>query len=120
MKAFGVLVVATSATVTVAASGLLVGLVLVGTADGPLVTVGVLGLIPAFDPLQPYLLTFGWYAGTDVLRDPLPLDQLVATARVAALHLAGGGAVLVLRMLRRPSDPAPRPSTNTPQEEGPT
>jgi ABC-2 type transport system permease protein len=157
MKAFGVLVVATAAVLALAVVGVLAGLLVVGGADGQLVTLsgttlglgealgrvalvavwtvgqlaavgavalaisaftehplvvlaavlgglivfGVLGAIPALDWLQPYLLTSGWSAGADALRDPLPLGGLGESTWRALAYLVVGAAVTVWRMLRR-------------------
>jgi ABC-2 type transport system permease protein len=157
MKAVGVLVVAMLATAALAVVGVLAGLVVVGTADGQLVTLsgttlgwgealgrvvlawawtvgqlvaigavalavsaltehplvvlaavlgglivfGVLGAIPALEWLQPYLLTTGWTAGADVLRDPLPLDGIVQSSLRALCYTVVGGGLAVVRMLGR-------------------
>jgi ABC-2 type transport system permease protein len=157
MKAFGVLVVATLAVLALAVMGILAGLVVVGGAEGQLVTLsgttlglgealgrvalvvvwtigqlaavgavalavsaltehplvvlasvlgglivfGVLSAIPALDWLQPYLLTTGWTAGADVLRDPMPLDGLTESTLRALCYLAVGAGFTVHRMLRR-------------------
>jgi ABC-2 type transport system permease protein len=157
MKAFGVLVVAVAAVAVLAVVGVLAGLVVVGSADGQLVTLsgttiglgealgrvalvavwaigqlvavgavalavsavtehplvvlasvlaglivfGVLSVIPALDWLQPYLLTSGWAAGADALRDPLPLAGMAdATLRALCYAVIGAGATVVT-MLRR-------------------
>jgi ABC-2 type transport system permease protein len=157
MKAFGVLVVATLAVLTLAVVGVLAGVVVVGRAEGQLVTLsgttvelgdalgrvglvvvwtigqlaavgavalavsaltehpsivvasvlgglivfGVLSAIPALGWLQPYLLTTGWTAGADVLRDPIPPDGLVESTLRALCYLAAGAGLTVYRMLRR-------------------
>jgi ABC-2 type transport system permease protein len=157
MKAFGVLVVATLATLAIAVVGVLAGLTVVGTPDWQLVTLsgstvswggalarvglvvvwtvgqlvavgavalaisavtehplvvlaavlgglivfGVLGAIPSLNWLQPYLLTSGWSAGADVLRDPLPLGGIVDSTLKALCYLAVGGGLTTYRMLRR-------------------
>lgn len=157
MKAFGVFVVALLATLAIAVVGVLAGLVVVGGADGQLVTLsgttvglgegigrvavavawvmgqlaavgalalaisaytdhplvvlasvlgslivfGVLTVIPALDWLQPYLLTTGWRAVADVLRDPVPLDGLVESTLRALCYLAIGMGITIHRMLRR-------------------
>jgi ABC-2 type transport system permease protein len=157
MKAFGVLVVATLAVLALAVVGVLAGLMVVGGADGQLVTLsgttvglgdalgrvalvavwtvgqlaavgavalavsaltehpsvvlasvlgglivfGVLSAIPALDWLQPYLLTTGWTASVDVLRDPMPLDGLAESSLRALCYLAVGAGLTVHRMLRR-------------------
>ena len=157
MKAFGVLVVATLATLAIAVVGVLAGWIVVGTADGQLVTLsgstvswgaalarvglvvvwtigqlaavgavalaisavtehplvvlaavlgglivfGVLSAIPALDWLQPYLLTTGWRAGADALRDPLPWGGLIESSVRAGCYLLLGGGLTTARMLRR-------------------
>jgi ABC-2 type transport system permease protein len=157
MKAFGVLVVATLAVLTLAVVGVLAGVVVVGRAEGQLVTLsgttvdlgdalgrvglvvlwtigqlaavgavalavsaltehpsivvasvlgglivfGVLSAIPALGWLQPYLLTTGWTAGADVLRDPIPPEGLVESTLRALCYLAAGAGLTVYRMLRR-------------------
>jgi len=157
MKAFGVLVVATLATLVIAIVGVIAGLLVVGGADGQLVTLsgtvvglggalarvalvvvwtvgqlaaigavalaisactdhplvvlasvlatvtvfGVLSAVPALDWLQPWLLTTGWSAGTDALRDPLPLGGMLESSLRALCYIAVGGGVTAYRMLRR-------------------
>jgi len=157
MKAFGVLVVAAVATLVIAVVGVIAGLVVVGGADGSLVTLsgttlglgdalgrvglaalwtvgqlvavgaialaissftehplvvlasvlggvivfGVLSAIPALDWLQPYLLTSGWTAGADVLRDPMPWGDLGESTLRALCYAAIGGGVTTARMLTR-------------------
>jgi ABC-2 type transport system permease protein len=157
MKAFGVLVVATLATLALAVVGVIAGLVVVGGAEGQLVTLsgtavglgealarvalvavwtvgqlaavgavalaissvtehplvvlasvlgglivfGVLGAVPALDWLQPYLLTSGWTAGADALRDPLPLDGMAESTLRALCYVAVGGGLTIHRMLGR-------------------
>jgi ABC-2 type transport system permease protein len=157
MKAFGVIVVATLATLAIAVVGVVAGLVVVGGAEGQLVTLsgttvgigdafgrvalvvvwtvgqlaavgavalaisavtehplvvlasvlgglivfGVLGAVPALEWLQPYLLTTGWTAGADALRDPLPLGGMAESTLRALCYGAVGGGLTVYRMLRR-------------------
>jgi ABC-2 type transport system permease protein len=157
MKAFGVLVVAALAVLVIAVVGVLAGLLVVGGAEGQLVTLsgtavglgealgrvllvaawavgqlaavgaialavsaftehplvvlasvlgglivfGVLGAIPALDWLQPWLLTSGWAAGADALRDPVPLGGLVESSLRALCYAAVGAGITTARMLRR-------------------
>lgn len=157
MKAFGVLVVATLATSVIAVVGVVAGLVVVGGADGQLVTLsgtavglgealgrvalvvawvvgqlaavgavalaisaftehplvvlasvlgglivfGVLAAIPALDWLQPWLLTTGWTAGADALRDPLPLGGMIESSLRALCYVAAGAGLTTYRMLTR-------------------
>jgi ABC-2 type transport system permease protein len=157
MKAYGVLVVATMATLALAVVGVVAGIVVVGGAEGQLVTLsgttlglgealarvalvvvwtvgqlaavgavalaissytehplvvlasvlgglivfGVLSAIPTLDWLQPYLLTSGWTAGADALRDPLPLGGMAESSLRALSYAAIGTGLTVHRMLRR-------------------
>jgi ABC-2 type transport system permease protein len=157
MKAFGVLVVATLATLVLAVVGVVTGLIVVGGAGGQLVTLSgttvglgdalarvalvvvwtigqlaavgavalaissitehplvvlasvlgglivfsVLSVVPALEWLQPYLLTTGWTAGADVLRDPLPLDGMAESTLRALCYIAVGGGLTIYSMLRR-------------------
>lgn len=157
MKAFGVLVVAVLAVAVLAVVGVLAGVLVVGGADGQLVTLsgttvglgdalgrvalasvwtvgqlvavgavalavssytdhplvvlasvlgglilfGVLAVIPALNGLTPFLLTTGWSAATDVLRDPMPWGALGSSTLRALCYGAIGGGITVVRMLRR-------------------
>lgn len=75
--------------------------VVVASVLGGLIVFGVLSAIPALEWLQPYLLTTGWTASADVLRDPMPLDGLVTSTLRAACYLAVGAGLTIFRMLRR-------------------
>jgi len=157
MKAFGVLVVAVLAVTVIAVVGVLAGLVVVGGAQGQLITLsgttvglgealvrvalvvgwtvgqlaavgaialaissvtehplvvlasvlgglilfGVLSAIPALEWLQPYLLTTGWSAGVDALRDPLPLDGMAESSLRALCYLTIGTALTTHHILHR-------------------
>jgi ABC-2 type transport system permease protein len=76
-------------------------LVVLASVLGMVIVFGVLSAIPALDWLQPYLLTSGWTAGADVLRDPMPAHGLVQSTLRAACYLALGGGLTTYRMLRR-------------------
>jgi ABC-2 type transport system permease protein len=76
-------------------------LVVLASVLGGLIVFGVLTAIPALDWLQPWLLTTGWAAGADVLRDPLPLDGLVESSLRALCYVAVGAGLTTYRMLRR-------------------
>jgi ABC-2 type transport system permease protein len=76
-------------------------LVVLAAVLGGLIVFGVLGAIPALDWLQPYLLTSGWGAGVDALRDPLPLGGMLESSWRALCYVAVGGGLTVHRMLRR-------------------
>jgi ABC-2 type transport system permease protein len=75
--------------------------VVVASVLGGLIVFGVLSAIPALGWLEPYLLTSGWTAGADVLRDPMPLDGLLDATLRALCYLALGAGLTVFRMLRR-------------------
>ncbi|GAA4827731.1 ABC transporter permease subunit [Actinomycetospora corticicola] len=76
-------------------------LVVLACVLGGMIVFGVLGAIPALDWLQPLLLTSGFTAGTDVLRDPLPLDGLGSSSLRALVYVVLGVGVTSWRMARR-------------------
>ena len=75
--------------------------VVIASVLGGLIVFGVLTAIPALEWLQPYLLTTGWTASVDVLRDPMPTDGLLGSTLRALCYLALGAGLAVYRMLRR-------------------
>ena len=77
-------------------------LVVLAAVLGGLIVFGVLGAIPTLDWLQPYLLTSGWSAGVDALRDPLPLAGMRDATWRALCYLAVGIAATIAQ------DAAPR------------
>jgi ABC-2 type transport system permease protein len=76
-------------------------LVVLASVLGGLIVFGVLSAIPALEWLQPYLLTTGWTAGADALRDPLPFDGMIESSFRALCYLAIGMGLTAHRMLRR-------------------
>lgn len=76
-------------------------LVVLASVLGGLIVFGVLSAIPSLEWLQPLLLTTGFSAGTDVLRDPMPLDGLASSTVRALVYIAVGLVVTVARMRRR-------------------
>lgn len=76
-------------------------LVVLASVLGGLIVFGVLAAIPSLEWLQPLLLTSGWSAGTDALRDPLPLDGLVSSTVRALVYVVLGVGITVWRMRRR-------------------
>ena len=76
-------------------------LVVLAAVLGGLIVFGVLSAIPALDWLQPMLLTTGWFAITDVLRDPLPLDGLASSSIRAGCYLLVGLALTLARTATR-------------------
>jgi ABC-2 type transport system permease protein len=76
-------------------------LIVLASVLGGLIVFGVLSAIPSLEWLQPLLLTTGFTAGTDVLRDPMPLDGLASSTIRALVYIAVGLVVTVVRMRRR-------------------
>jgi ABC-2 type transport system permease protein len=76
-------------------------LVVLASVLGGLIVFGVLTAIPSLAWLQPFLLTSGWDAGTDALRDPLPLDALVSSTWRALAYLVVGAAIALWQVRRR-------------------
>jgi ABC-2 type transport system permease protein len=76
-------------------------LVVLAVMLGGLIVFGVLSAIPALDWLQPVLLTTGWFAIADVLRDPLPLDGLASSSVRAGCYLLLGMGLTLARTATR-------------------
>ena len=76
-------------------------LVVLAATLGGLIVFGVLSAIPALDWLQPLLLTTGWFAIADVLRDPLPLDGLASSSFRAGCYLLLGVGLTLARTTTR-------------------
>ncbi len=76
-------------------------LVVLAAVLGGLIVFGVLSAIPALDWLQPVLLTPGWFAIADVLRDPLPLDGLASSSLRAGCYLLIGLGLALARTATR-------------------
>jgi ABC-2 type transport system permease protein len=76
-------------------------LVVLAAVLGGLIVFGVLSAIPALDWLQPLLLTTGWFAITDVLRDPLPLTGLASSSIRAGCYLSIGLGLALARTVTR-------------------
>lgn len=76
-------------------------LVVLATVLGGLIGFGVLSAIPALDWLRPLLLTTGWFAITDVLRDPMPLAGLASSSARAACYVLLGVALTLARTATR-------------------
>jgi ABC-2 type transport system permease protein len=76
-------------------------LVVLAAVLGGLIVFGVLSAIPALDWLQPVLITTGWFAIVDVLRDPLPLDGLASSSLRAGSYLLVGVGLTLLRTTTR-------------------
>lgn len=76
-------------------------LVVLAATLGGLIVFGVLSAIPSLDWLQPVLLTTGWTAIVDVLRDPVPLDNLASSTYRAACYVALGLGLTLARTATR-------------------
>lgn len=76
-------------------------LVVMATVLGGAIVFGVLHAIPSLEWLHPVLLTSGWTSLADVLRDPLPTDELTHSTLLAVCYLTVGLAVAVIGTLRR-------------------
>ena len=76
-------------------------LVVLAAVLSGLIVFGVLSAIPALNWLQPLLITTGWFAIVDVLRDPLPLDGLAASSLRAGCYLLVGVGLTLLRTTTR-------------------
>ncbi|MGH3914771.1 MAG: ABC transporter permease subunit [Pseudonocardiaceae bacterium] len=76
-------------------------LVVLAATLGGAIVFGVLYAIPALDWLHPLLLTTGWIALPDVLRDPLPLDTLASSTYRAACYLALGLGITLTKTTTR-------------------
>jgi len=60
-------------------------LVVMATVLGGAIVFGVLHAIPSLEWLHPVLLTSGWTSLADVLRDPLPTDELTHSTLLASV-----------------------------------
>jgi ABC-2 type transport system permease protein len=76
-------------------------LVVLAVTVGGLIFTGVLTAIPAMDWLEPVLLPTGWSAIADVLRDPVPWDQLLSSSYRAGCYLLIGWSLTLARMVTR-------------------
>ena len=76
-------------------------LVVLAAVLGALIGFGVLSAVPVLDWLQPVLLTRGWFALTDVLRDPMPLAGLASSSIRAGCYLVIGVALTLARTATR-------------------
>jgi ABC-2 type transport system permease protein len=76
-------------------------LVVIASVLGGMILSGVLTVLPALRSLHPLLLTAGWAALGDVLRDPIPTHDLGRSTVVAACYLTVGLTVAVIATRRR-------------------
>lgn len=76
-------------------------LVVLAVSIGWLVVTTVLLAIPALGWLQPVLLPTGWTAMADVLRDPVPFDDLLTSTYRAGCYVVIGLGITLARMATR-------------------
>lgn len=76
-------------------------LVVLAVTVGGLIVISVLSVIPALDWLKPVLLPTGWLAIADVLRAPIPWEQLITSSYRAGCYLLIGLSLTVARMVTR-------------------
>ncbi|HZS22899.1 MAG TPA: ABC transporter permease subunit [Pseudonocardiaceae bacterium] len=76
-------------------------LVVLATVLGGLIGSGILSAIPTLDWAHPLLLTTGWFAITDVLRDPMPLAGLASSSARAGCYILLGVTLTLARTATR-------------------
>lgn len=76
-------------------------LVVLAVTLGGVIAFGVLSALPALEWMQPVLLTTGWRAIVDVLRDPLPSGELLSSSYRAGCYLLIGLALALARITTR-------------------
>lgn len=76
-------------------------LVVLAATLGGVIIFGVLSALPALEWMQPLLLTTGWRAIVDVLRDPMPLAELLTSSYRAGCYLLIGLALALVRITTR-------------------
>lgn len=76
-------------------------LVVLAATLGGVIVFGVLSALPALEWMQPLLLTTGWRAIVDVLRDPLPFGELLSSSYRAGCYLLIGLALALARITTR-------------------
>jgi ABC-2 type transport system permease protein len=73
-------------------------LVVMAAALGGIIVFTILNNIPALDWLHPVLLTDGWDALADVIRDPMPMDGITDGVLRAACYIVIGYSLALARM----------------------
>jgi ABC-2 type transport system permease protein len=76
-------------------------LLVMASVIGGLFVFGLLSNIPALDWLQPFLLTTSWPAIVDVVRDPMPWDDLTTGLLRAVCYLVIGYSLALARMVTK-------------------
>jgi len=73
-------------------------LVVMASALGGIIVFTILNNIPALDWLHPFLLTDGWDALADVIRDPMPTDGITEGLLRAVCYIVIGYSLALARM----------------------
>jgi ABC-2 type transport system permease protein len=73
-------------------------LVVMAATMAGVIVFAVLGAFSALDWLQPYLITSAWDGLVDVMRDPLPVDQLWRGTALAGCYVLIGLSLAALRL----------------------
>ncbi|HEX2134181.1 MAG TPA: ABC transporter permease subunit [Actinophytocola sp.] len=76
-------------------------LIVLAATTGGIVVFTVIGEIDALSWLHPILLTDGWLALADVVRDPLPTENLAENALRAACYILIGYSLALARLTTR-------------------
>jgi ABC-2 type transport system permease protein len=73
-------------------------LVVMAATMAGVIVFAVLGLFSALDWLHPYLITSAWEGMIDVMRDPLPTEQLWRGTVVAGCYIVIGLSLAAMRL----------------------
>jgi ABC-2 type transport system permease protein len=76
-------------------------LIVMAVSLGGIIVFGVLNAISSLSWLHPVLITQSWFTIVDVMRDPMPTDQLGQGILRAACYIAIGGSLALARMLTK-------------------
>jgi ABC-2 type transport system permease protein len=76
-------------------------LIVMAVALGGIIIFGVLNAISALSWLHPYLITHSWLGMVDVMRDPMPTDNITQGIIRAACYMVIGYSLAFARMLTK-------------------
>jgi ABC-2 type transport system permease protein len=76
-------------------------LIVMAVALGGIIVFGVLNAISALSWLHPYLITQSWLGMVDVMRDPMPTDNIIHGIIRAACYMVIGYSLAFARMLTK-------------------
>jgi ABC-2 type transport system permease protein len=76
-------------------------LIVMASVIGGLFVFGLLSSIPVLDWLHPFLITESWPAIVDVLRDPMPWENLMAGLLRAVCYIVIGYSLALARMVTK-------------------